>query len=250
MSFIPSSDFLLEVSKGNVPGHSLHIQRGHNPDVDSANGEDIWEAGGTLTYLTTASVMNIVSTSTSDASAGSGVRTVLVSGINASGAAASETVTMSGTTNRPTTGTYLHVNNITALTSGTAKYNVGNITAASTQTSAVICEMDAGEGVSQNSHYRVPLNKSAYLYQVEFNAAKTGGGQTPVVEFKGFGINSGGAMLQLFDKKLDVSIADELDVNLPFPTKLAAQTTIHLTAETDKDNTEVRSRMYLLIVDD
>ncbi len=45
-----TSDFLIEVSKGNVPGHSLIHKFGRNPDIGTADGfEAIWNGGGSYT---------------------------------------------------------------------------------------------------------------------------------------------------------------------------------------------------------
>ena len=61
---------------------------------------------------------------------------------------------------------------------------------------------------------------------------------------------NGGAWLQLFDKKMDTGVTDEIDVVLPFPTKMVALTDIKIRADSDTNNTEVRTRMYLLLVED
>jgi hypothetical protein len=96
------------------------------------------------------------------------------------------------------------------------------------------------------------LAKTAYLLKVELNCAKISGGGTPEVEFKGLARigGSGSAWLQLFDKKLDTSVVDELDLVLPIPTAIAARTDIRFRSDTDTNSTEVRTRMSLLLVDD
>ena len=77
-------------------------------------------------------------------------------------------------------------------------------------------------------------------------------GADPEIEFRGHARPTGAsrAWLQLFDKRLDTGVTDEIDVILPFPTALPAGTDIRLTGETDQNNTECRSRMYLVLVDD
>jgi len=256
MSLIGSNDYLLEVAKGNVDGTTLIIVRGHNPDVDSATEEDIWEGGGDLSYLSSAETMDVVSTDIDDSDTGgvnpqsTGARTVILSGVDGTGALITEVVTLDGTTAVTTTATFLRVNSMVLLTAGSSGWNEGNITATATTALTLQCEMDATEGISQNSHYTVPLAKTGYLYQIELNASKTSGGGTPQVEFKGYARNNGGAWLQLFDKRLSISVTEELDVMLPFPSAMVAQTDIRLRLDTDTNNTEVRTRMYILLVDD
>lgn len=49
---------------------------GHNLDVDTAAVEDLWEAGGTLVYLTAAEVMDLVSTDAKDTDYAVGILTL------------------------------------------------------------------------------------------------------------------------------------------------------------------------------
>ena len=245
-----TKDFLLAVAMGDIAGHSLVIVRGHNPDIDSSTEEDVWEVGGTITYLTSGETMEIASSSAQDGVAGTGALTVLVNGCSGTGAAQTEIITTNGTTDVQTLNSYLRVNSLIVLTAGTNEANVGNLTATATTAGTVQCEMDAGEGISQNSHYCVPLATTGYLYKVELNAAKISGGGSPEIEFKGMARPNGAAWLQLFDKKMDTSVTDEIDLDLPFPTAMAALTDIKFRADTDTNNTEVRTRMYLLLVED
>lgn len=68
------------------------------------------------------------STSTSDASAGTGAQTVTLNGLNTSFASVSETVTMNGTTAVNTVGTtYAFIENMVVATVGTTGGNVGTI---------------------------------------------------------------------------------------------------------------------------
>jgi hypothetical protein len=60
MTYISNRSWEHEVSAGRVSGASWVLIRGHNPDIDSAASEDIWEGGGTLSYLTSAETMDIV----------------------------------------------------------------------------------------------------------------------------------------------------------------------------------------------
>ena len=157
-----------------------------------------------------------------------------------------------GTTDVTTANSYLRVNFLTGLTAGSVGWNIGSITATATSAATIQTGMSATETLSQSSHYTVPLGKTFFLYQVEFNAAKLSGGQLPVVEFKGYARpgGDGAAWLQLFDKKLDTAVTDELDVFVPIPTRIPARTDVRLTADTDQNSTEVRTRMYGIVVDD
>lgn len=158
MAYIPQGDWLINVAKGLVSGHSIVRVLARNTDIDLTE-EDIWFSGGTLTYLSSAQRMNIVSTSVNDTSAGTGVRTVKISGLDNNYAQITENVTMNGTSNVLTTNSYLRVNEIESLTAGTTHATI-----------------PTGENVSAKSHYTIPAGKTGYLldFMPSLAAAKQG----------------------------------------------------------------------------
>ena len=71
--------------RGRVPSHLEGITNGLNNDVDIASvPQDIIAQGGTYVFPTSAIPMEVVSSSTSDTSAGIGVRTVRIFGLDIS----------------------------------------------------------------------------------------------------------------------------------------------------------------------
>lgn len=67
---LPSGDYLTEVGKGNIPGHTFLHKFGENPDIDITSGfEDITDIGGKYNFLSPASpeTHNIASDSAEDA---------------------------------------------------------------------------------------------------------------------------------------------------------------------------------------
>lgn len=252
---IPETPYELAVQRGLITGTSTIIARGHNPSQSAASGfVDVAEMGD-LSYLSSAETVNVVSTSTSDAAAGAGLRTLLLSGVDGTGAAISETITMNGTTNVLSSNAYLRVNSMVGLTGGSTGWNVGDVTATASAAGTIQDEMDATESISQGSHYTVPLGKTLHVTQLELNAAKTGGGLLPVVEFKVYSRTggAGAAWIQLFDKKMDVGVTDELDLFLPFPSsniQATARTDLRVRSDTDQNSTEVRTRLYGFLIDD
>jgi hypothetical protein len=254
---LPISDPNLDIARGLVPGTIGVVVRGHNPAQTSVSGfVDIAEFGD-LIYLTSAETMDIVSTSIADDGApeGIGLRDLLIEGVDGTGTEISETITLNGTTSVTTVNSYLRVNFLTGLTVGLAGWNVGSIIATATISGTIQAKMDETEGLSQGSHYTVPLGKTFYIVQLELNIAKVIGGGSPTVEFKLY-CRSGGvgnSWLQLFDKRLDSAVSNELEVRPPFPSssnQASAGTDIRLVADTDLNNTEVRTRMYGILIDD
>lgn len=66
--YLYSSDYLLEVARGLVPGHRIVNKFGYNPDIDTnTDPEDNWSKGGTYNFFpATAKSMRTNSTSTAD----------------------------------------------------------------------------------------------------------------------------------------------------------------------------------------
>lgn len=243
---------LLEIAKGNVPGASSTIIRGHNPSQTAASGDvDIAEFGD-LTYLDSAETMNIVSDDANDDEGDTGLRTLLIQGVAGDGSAVQEVITMNGITDVETVNSYLRVNSMIGLAVGSSGWNEGTINATATISATIQDEMSPMESLSQSSHFTVPLGQSLYLQRVEFNSAKIVGGGNPEVEFKGLARvgGAGNAWLQLFDKTLDTAVSDEITINVPTPTRITQRTDIRMRSDTDTNNTESRSRMYGLLIND
>lgn len=247
------ADFFLEVAKGNVPKHSVFIVRGFNGDIDIGVAEDIWSVGGTLVYLTSAETMEIVSTSTDDDGSplGNGARTMLIEGVDDTGAAISETITLNGTTIVTTSNSYLRVNRMIVLTVGTSTFNDGTITATSTTSSTIQSQILANKSIDYGSHYTVPLGKTAFILQTELNSSKIGGGGgNPLVEFQGLIRPFGGPFIEFFTKELDTAVTDIIDNTRPFPNKVDARSDAKFVAITDANNTQVRIRAHIILIDD
>lgn len=90
-----TSTFVLDVSKGKVPGHSVVDKFGENPDVDTGSSEDIWEFGGLYIYDTdgTAPIQYLSSDNVSD------TEPIKVTGLDINGDEVEQTITLIGQTN-------------------------------------------------------------------------------------------------------------------------------------------------------
>ena len=152
--------FDLQVSRGQVQGHTAINVFGYNPDVDTSE-ESVWPDGSTVPHPTVASALTIVSTSTDDDSAGTGARTVYIEGLNGDYNVISETIIMDGTTPVVTTGTYLYVNQFYVATVGTGGANAGEITA---KVSTTLYDIIAvGYNNRTTGHYCVPAGYTGYM---------------------------------------------------------------------------------------
>jgi len=87
--------FFLQVARGQISYHKSIFKFGFNPDIDDQL-ETVWAQGGIYSYLTNPSTLYISSSSAADDVAGTGARTVTVSGLDANYDEVSVTVDMDG----------------------------------------------------------------------------------------------------------------------------------------------------------
>ena len=166
-------DWPIWTSIGEKTGWSRVAMSGHNDAITTAY-ESIWPLGGSYSYCTTATVVWVSSTSANDVTNGTGVKTVLISGLDVGYTQQTETVSMNGTNAVATTQSFYRVNAATAVTVGSGGVNAGDIYISETNgqtyadgavanTNLVFAFIEAGEGMAHQSIYTVPACCTAYL---------------------------------------------------------------------------------------
>jgi len=165
--------FELQVSRGQIAYHETQFKFGFNPDIDDSL-ETIWAEGGLYSYLSAASVLKISSSSTDDTSAGTGARTITISGLDANYDEISESVTLNGQTAVNTTQSFLRVFRIIVSTAGSGGQNAGVIYAGTgTVTSGVPANKYGTIAVGDNQtlmcFWTVPRGYTAFLYQIDIS---------------------------------------------------------------------------------
>lgn len=159
--------FHLQVTRGQVAWHDAVTVWGYNPDVDQTL-ETVWGDGGIIAFIGAAATMNVSSTSTDDAAAGTGARTIVIQGLDANHSPISETVTLNGQTTVVTTKQYLHINYIYVATTGSGKANAGQIFIGSGVNTlgvpaTVYGAIYTGLNASTTACYTVPAGYTAYV---------------------------------------------------------------------------------------
>ncbi len=136
MTYITNKDFILEVGKGNIQGHSIMSAMGEweSGNIDVA-GEDCcrWEDVSGPARLPTPDAageqMTVESSNNNDKAANNGVATVRIEYLDASGDEQTEDITMNGTTGVDTTATDIQfINDMYTLTVGSNGVSRGDIT--------------------------------------------------------------------------------------------------------------------------
>lgn len=167
--------FELQVARGQVAYHIPQFKFGFNPDVDDSE-ETVWAQGGLYSYLSSASVLKVSSSSTADTSAGTGARTVQLYGLDADYNEINETVTLNGQTSVNTTNSFLRINRMAVRSAGTGGQNAGVVYAGTgTVTSGVPANKYATIAVGDNQTlmalWTVPAEHTAYVLQKDLTVA-------------------------------------------------------------------------------
>jgi hypothetical protein len=175
-SLIPEMDYFTAVSLGRVPNVRRVAALGNNPSIDTASAEDVWTGGGFYPYMTSAGFLEVVSSSASDAPAGTGAGSLLVNGLDGNYVEQSETVSLNGLTAVALTKTYLRINSAFIASAGSNRTNVGDISIRSSGGGTVRSIVPAGYGTTRQSIYTVPAGHT--LSEISFLSSinRTGGG--------------------------------------------------------------------------
>lgn len=181
-------NFMLEVQKGNVPGHSAINKFGHNPSITTATDpEDVWSAGGLyLFYPTTAQAMEAVSSDDEDGGAGTdtGALSIMVFGLDSNWDLQSETVILNGTAPVALSNTYIRMYRAVALTAGSHETNVGDISIQISGGGTVGAYIAADDGKTQQAIYTIPNGKTGYFLKGYVGISKGAGAVTISADFK------------------------------------------------------------------
>lgn len=177
MSFFGNSEFYMQVARGLVADHSTMFKFGTNHTIGTGGFEVIWSTGGAYTgFSAAAQTVDVVSTAAADTSAGAGLQTVMLYGLDTDYNELSELVTMNGTSAVTTTASFLRLWRMVSVSTGSGGVNAGIITASQTTSGDVMAEVEIGHGQTQICVWTVPNGKTAYLKSVHYAlAGKTSG---------------------------------------------------------------------------
>jgi hypothetical protein len=238
--------FELQVSRGQIQGHSVVTIAGYNSDVDQA-----WEMitpVGNLSYAAAALQMTVSSADADDTSAGTGARTVLITGLDANYAVISETVTMNGQTAVTTTHSFLRINSMLVTTAGASLANEGIIyigtgTVTSGVPATIYNVIAAGFNNTTSSQYTIPAGYTGYLAVARIGLAQDAGTTlvTARTRFVGAsGIATTGPFI--------VTNNNISTINFPYPIAIAEKTRIQGEAIGGADNNEAAGFFEIVLV--
>ena len=224
--------FDLQVARNQIAYHESVYKFGNNPAVaDSV--ETIWPQGGLYSYPSAATVLKVSSSSTDDASAGTGARTVELFGLDGDYNEISETVTLNGQTAVNTTQSFLRINRMIVRSAGSGGANAGVIYAGTgTVTTGVPANIYAiinGDGSNQTlmALWTVPAGYTAYFMQYDVSNGTTS--NTPAVCKLSLVARPFGEVFQVKDVK-SLTTGMHIENGLIVPLKFTEKTDIEARA--------------------
>lgn len=234
------TNFHEEVACGKRQGFTTWHKWGYNSDVDTAAPETIWEPGGNPTFLTSAETLDVVSSDANDTSAGTGATAVILYGIDSDRKSQTEVVTMDGTTTVTTSNTWLGLNRVAIYTAGSGMQNAGKITITATTAGTTQATIPVGEGTTQQAIFFTQADHNFIARDLIINSA---GATKPEVTIKGWVLSFlSNAKYEVFRLTMDTQRENTITYNPTNPFTVGEKSVLYFTAETDKNNTEVKIR--------
>lgn len=224
---------------------------GYNNDVDTGSSETIWAPGGNITLLSSASTLDVVSGSSDDdgSPAGNGAQSIQIIGVDSNRDIISETVVMNGTTTVTTSGSFLGVNRVQIISSGSAEGNVGDITISATTGASIQSFIPAGESVTQQCVFFVPTGHTFLTDWLYFNINKISGGGSPRVTINGY-VKSflTNTIYQVFETIVDTDVENTVELKPSQPFVVDQEGVLYFEATTDTRDSSVAMRFSGVLV--
>ena len=247
-----SSDFLVEVEKGNVAGHSIVHKFGRNDAVADGVWEDINTLGNSAWAIQAAVVVRVkAGGSANDTAAGTHARSILVEGLDETLALASETLTTNGTSaSSATTTTFFRVFRATVATVGAYGNNNDTlVTIEGPDEGPDLIAIGVGDGQSQFGAYSIPLATTGYLLSTHLQVDSNKPADIRMCERDSLDDVSAPMPATRIIRYFD-GIAGEFELTTRSPQTLAAKSDVWFEAEGSGASTEVSVDFEILLVAD
>lgn len=156
----------LALHRGAIPGLSGNVSFA-GVDAVGQTFQTVWRHGGLYEYPSTPMAMTVSSTSADDTAAGTGARTVVISGLVDDFESSTETVTLDGQNPVSVPGNWIRINRVSADDVGSGNVNAGDIHIGSgTVTAGVPATtygfIEMGDGTSLSSVFTFAKGTTGY----------------------------------------------------------------------------------------
>lgn len=174
----PFISYMDNIALGNIPGTEFRSFFGSSVVGEGVGNEQVLGDGQTTRYPFPSSPaqMTIVSTSADDNFAGTGARVLLVRGNITGNVDFFESVLLTGTTPVTTVNSYLRVNSIIVVNTGSGGVNAGTITLKNG--ADLLAQANIGTNLSRTAVYSIPAGVTGIVKEVIFATGKDDSGVT------------------------------------------------------------------------
>jgi len=243
------------IFNGEVPRKLTHRNVvGRNRDIDDqtpsgyyyiGGDEDVWAGGGSYTgWLTAAASVEAISSSTNDNVAGTGARTLTVTGLDANWAIQSETVNLNGVNAVALANTYIRVLEAKVATVGGRGITDGNITVRVASGGATLAYIVAGENNSLQAVYSVPADYEGSVVNFHARLLHATDVKANVILYER---PYGAAKLVKHVLALESGGERAAEQTFGVPISVAAKTDLWVSAEVAGDNADIEAGFDLLM---
>ena len=240
------TEYKTEVALGRRQGATTWSKFGYNLALNATTNEVFASFGGAFNQrLASGETLSIVSSDAQDDSTGTGVRQLIIFGVDANWDLVTEVVALDGTSPVTTSNSFLGVNRMTIFTSGSSNSNVGVITATASTSSNVMAEMPAAQGTTQQCIFYVPKNYQFLTTWLYLEANKSSGGGNPVVSW--FGKVYSGVVDSEFEVargRLDTQIKNFIDLKPSEPFVIGEKSILWFEGVSTSNNTELTTGRF------
>ena len=232
---ISTNNFLLDVSAGRVPGHSIVFISGRNRTTAVNVAATVWEPGGLYPWSVWdagAGTLTVVSNNAADTDI-----TLLLSGLDSNYAIQTEVVTVNGKTTVTTTKSFYRLNSAVNIGS---KNVTGTVTIARNGTT--VGQIINGANTTKMGIYTVPAGYTAFSVYGDFSVSKN-----EAAELNAHWRFFGGVFIDIYSVQIYQAALMALP---PYPGAIPEKTDIdnRIQYATAK-NTAVYSNQQLLLID-
>lgn len=257
MSFIGTTDPMLEIARGNIAGMTHVNKFGMNEDIDAAAREAVWEGGGDYTFLPVPEKLDIISTDVNDDGdpASTGAHTMEIFGLDVNWDPLNETITFNGQNNVRTTNSFLRTFRMIIRSAGATGGNEGLITAISVDTTTLQATIPNGGDLHNQTEmaiYSVKRNATAFIthYYGSMNAESPGISSDPAADLE-LAVCPFGEVFQIkHEVGLRASGTSQLQhVFMPY-LRIEGKSDIKVLAHVTDDDTAISAGFDIILVDD
>jgi len=240
-----TSDYINDISLGLYDNTANFNMLGFNNNVNIGSTQIVSSFGGVFSFLTTASTMRIVSTSADDSVGNVGAQRILLRGIDENRETQNEIIIMNGENSVDSNLTFLGLNRAIVLTSGNDMWNNGNILITAVSDGSNQQSIPANVSISQSALYFSTASTTSTMNLLVFKANNLVGSNPKITFILCRWEEISNTQLELYRYTMNTGNENSFILELKIPAIIQPSSVVWVTAQTDKNDTQVSAHFAL-----